>query len=366
MANEDGLGPSAVVALRDPRAGQRAVVVIDNVACGPAIGGVRVSADIGADEVAALARAMTLKNAMARLPHGGGKAGICAPPDLPRSRMEHVLRWFARAIRDLVQYIPGPDMGTDETAMAWVHDEIGRAVGLPRVLGGIPLDEIGATGRGLAAAGRSLQAAGAVELPSARVVIAGFGAVGKHAARFLAAEGATIVGVSDSRGATVDADGLELDRLFELKDEGRSVADLSTGTPLARDELLCYPCDILIPAARSDVLHEHNAGAVKARVVLEGANIPTTPEAERILHDRGVVVLPDFVVNAGGVICAATERRGGTEADALSRIDELVAANTRVVLEHALRDRVRPRVAAGRIARQRLDEASTYRREYGS
>src|SRR5262249_14548034 len=144
----DELGPSMVVQLYDPSEGWRGVVIIDNTACGPSIGGIRMAPDVSTEEVARLARAMTLKNAAAGLPHGGGKSGIIADPKAVNK--PRLVRSFARAIRTLVDYIPGPDMGTDEACMAWVHDEIGRAVGRPRVLGGIPLDHIGATGYGLA------------------------------------------------------------------------------------------------------------------------------------------------------------------------------------------------------------------------
>lgn len=148
----DELGPDKVVVIRDPRVGLEAVVVVDNVACGPAIGGVRMARDVTLGEVSRLARAMTMKNAAAGLPHGGGKSGIVADPAGAPADKERLIRAFARAIRSLTEYIPGPDMGTDERCMAWVKDEIDRAVGLPRVLGGIPLDEIGATGWGVAIA----------------------------------------------------------------------------------------------------------------------------------------------------------------------------------------------------------------------
>src|SRR5271166_2358553 len=169
----DELGPAKVVFLR-PCAGVDAVVVIDNVALGPAIGGTRMRSDISASEVARLARAMTIKNAVAGLPHGGGKSGIALRPDLTGAEHERVIRAFARAIEQLTDYIPGPDMGTSETSMAYVHDEIGRAVGLPSVLGGIPLDELGATGFGLGVCAQVLSEAHVLDLAGARVVIQGF------------------------------------------------------------------------------------------------------------------------------------------------------------------------------------------------
>ncbi len=185
----DDLGPAKIVHLYDPSCDLRAIVVIDNVACGPSIGGVRMAIDVSTDEVFRLARAMTLKNASAGLAHGGGKAGILADPKT--CDKQRLMRAFAKAIRDLSEYIPGPDMGTDETCMAWTHDEIQRAVGLPRVLGGIPLDEIGATGYGLAACAEVAAEFCELQLNGATVAIEGFGNVGRHAARFLAEKGAS-------------------------------------------------------------------------------------------------------------------------------------------------------------------------------
>jgi glutamate dehydrogenase (NAD(P)+) len=198
----DDLGPHKILLLLDRSVGLRGIVVVDNVAAGPAIGGVRMAADVDVTEVARLARAMTFKSAAAGLPHGGGKAGIIADPHLPRAEKEPLIRGFARAIAGLHEYIPGPDMGTDETCMAWVADEIGRAVRVPAVLGGIPLDTLGATGLGLAACADALEDAGVLQVSGARVAVHGFGAVGRHAAAFLVERGAVVVAVADSRGAT--------------------------------------------------------------------------------------------------------------------------------------------------------------------
>ena len=147
----DELGPTKIVHIHDPKSGLKAVVVIDNVARGPSIGGIRMAPDVSAEEAFRLSRAMTMKNSAANLPHGGGKSVIFGDPKMDLAKKEILIRAFARGIRDLVEYIPGPDMGTDERCMAWIKDEIGRAVGLPPEIGGIPLDEIGATGWGLKA-----------------------------------------------------------------------------------------------------------------------------------------------------------------------------------------------------------------------
>jgi glutamate dehydrogenase (NAD(P)+) len=146
----DPLGPEKIVHIHEPRAGLRAIVVVDNTAAGPAIGGARMAPDVSTEECFRVARAMTFKNAAEGFPHGGAKSVIFGNPSLPQTERERLVRAFAAGIRNLREYIPGPDMGTNETAVAWVRDEIGRAVGLPRELGGIPLDDIGATGWGLA------------------------------------------------------------------------------------------------------------------------------------------------------------------------------------------------------------------------
>jgi len=360
----DEIGPQAVVLLRHPATGTTAAVVIDNIAAGPAIGGLRMAPDVTVGEVARLARAMTLKNAAAGLRHGGAKAGIGADPRMAASEKEAVIRWFARSIADLHDYIVGPDMGTDERCMAWIHDEIGRAVGLPAVLGGIPLDVLGATGHGLAIAADAVSAAGVLELRGARVAVQGFGAVGTHAARLLAERGATVVAVSDSRGAVENQAGLDLANLLAWKATGHPVADFAGGDPVDRDDLVGTDCEVLVPAARPDVITAANVDRVKAKVVLEGANIPISREAERSLHERGVLCLPDFVVNAGGVICAAVEHAGGTHVQAFQAIAEQIGTNVAAVLERSLGTPILPREAAEALAVGRVREAMSLRRSF--
>ncbi len=176
----DELGPAKITHIYEPLPGLKAILVVDNVACGPAIGGIRMAPDVSTEEVFRLARAMTLKNAAAGLPHGGAKSAILADPKLPLSDKERLIRTFARAIKGITEYIPGPNMGTDEQCMAWIEDEIGRAVGLPPEIGGIPLDQIGATGFGLSIATEIASQFCDLDLEGARLVIQGFGSVGKH------------------------------------------------------------------------------------------------------------------------------------------------------------------------------------------
>ncbi len=356
----DDLGPSKVVHLYDPATGLRGIVVVDNTACGPSIGGVRMALVISTEEVFRLARAMTLKNSAAGLPHGGGKAGIAADPHT--ADRQSLVRAFARAIRDLADYIPGPDMGTDETCMGWMLDEIGRAVGLPRVLGGIPLDEIGATGYGLARCAEVAAPRCGVELRGARVAIEGYGNVGLHAARFLEELGAVLVAASDSRGAVHDPNGIPAAKLGEVKRDAGSVAAWTRGKKIPQAGLFAVPCDILVPAARPDCIHAGNVAGIKARLVLQGANIPATPDAEAALHERGVLSIPDFIANAGGVICASVEYHGGTEAGALAAIADKIGRNTAEVLDRSEAEGIEPRKAAVALARNRVLDAMSFRR----
>src|SRR5512138_2732733 len=167
----DDLGPAKVIEVREPSLGLDATLVIDNVALGPAIGGLRMAPDVSAEECARLARAMTLKNSAAGLAHGGGKSVLHGDPHMPAARKEALIRAFAHALRHETDYIFGPDMGTDETCMAWIKNEIGRACGLPAELGGIPLDELGATGWGLAHCAEVAAPAAGVALAGARVAV---------------------------------------------------------------------------------------------------------------------------------------------------------------------------------------------------
>jgi glutamate dehydrogenase (NAD(P)+) len=358
----DEFGPARVLHIFEPGAGLQAIVVVDNVAVGPAIGGVRMALDVGAEECTRLARAMTLKSAAAGLPHGGGKAVIVGDPKQPAERKERQVRAFAGAIGPIADYIPGPDMGTDETCMAWIRDEIGRAVGLPPELGGIPLDQIGATGFGLAVCAETAQDAAGIRLQGARVVVQGFGSVGRHAARFLAEKGATLVAASDSTGAIIDPNGIDVGALSALKDEGGQVRDYPKGRKAERDAVVDVECEIWIPAARPDVIRADNVERLRTRLVLQGANIPVTAEAEAKLHARGILAVPDFIANAGGLICAAAEYRGATQAAAFEAIAEKIRSNTAHVLEAAGRDRVLPREAAVDLALQRVRAAMRYRR----
>ncbi len=356
----DEIGPQKIIHLYEPGIKMKAVVVIDNIATGPAMGGVRMASDVTFDEVRRLARAMTFKNAIAGIPHGGGKSGIIADPK--KVNKEQVIRTFARSIKNLLEYIPGPDIGTDETCMAHIYDETERAVGLPRELGGIPLDEIGATGYGVAQCADVAKDYIDLDLNGARFTIEGFGNVGKPAARFLGEKGAVLVGASDSKGTIYNSNGINVEELIRIKESTGSVINYKNGEVLKTTDLLLINTDIFIPAARPDVITDANSDVVDAKLIIEGANIPITESAEKLLHDRGILVVPDLVANAGGVITASVEYHGGTESAATGRIKNIIRSNTKEILDKVYRDKTYPRETAIEIAKQRVLKAMKYRK----
>jgi glutamate dehydrogenase (NAD(P)+) len=264
-------------------------------------------------------------------------------------------------MRELTDYIPGPDMGCDETSMAWIHDETGRSVGLPREIGGLPLDKLGATGFGVAECAEVAAPFADVKLSGARLVIEGFGSVGKAAARCLAAKGAVLVAVSDSQGAVHDPAGINVEELIEVKNRSGSVVNYGRGKRILAAEIFGVDCEVLVPAAAADVIHAGNVGSITARLILQGANIPATAQAEAQLHSRGILVIPDFIANAGGVIMAAMEYAGKSEQEAFAAITARIRKNTRLVLEKAAAEKTLPRPAADALARERVRTAMSYR-----
>lgn len=358
----DDLGPLKVIHVHNPADNLNGVLVVDNVAAGPAIGGLRIAADVTTFECYRLARAMSFKNAAAGLSHGGGKSVMLGDPGMPIEEKERMIRAFAYALKDENDYIFGPDMGTNEQCMGWVQDEIGRAVGLPRAVGGIPLDELGATGWGLFHAVQVALERQGKTVEGVTVVIQGYGSVGYHAARFLSEAGAIVIAASDSRGAVYCPGGLNTHALWQFKQTGKSVAEFPDGEPKDQDFLISLPCDVWIPAARPDVIHDGNVEALNAGIVAQGANIPVTQSAERRLNDKGVLCLPDFVANAGGVICAAMEYHGASESAAFDAIRNKIRNNTAEVLDRADSTKVTPRAAAQQMAEDRIRAAMTTRR----
>ncbi len=352
--------------------------VVHNDTRGPAKGGIRYHPDVSLDEVRALAALMTLKTAVVNVPYGGAKgAVVCNPKDLSLTELERLTRRYAAEIAVLIGPnldIPAPDVGTNPQVMAWIMDTYSQMRGYsPGVITGKPL-EIGgskgrfeATGRGCMITALLAAKHVRVDAEEATVAVQGFGNVGAAVAKLLAREGCLITAVSDSRGGVYNPKGLDLEGLLAHKTETGSVVGFKNTEPITNAELLELPCDILIPAALEHQIVEANAASVKAKIVAEGANGPTTPEADRILYANGVFVVPDVLANAGGVIVSYLEWVQNLqvfcweEAHVNGYLHSMMTNAFAEVLEISAREKVDMRTAAYMTALRRLAAAMTAR-----
>ncbi len=313
-----------------------------NSVLGPTKGGLRYDSEVSLGEVSALAMLMSWKCALMNLPYGGAKGGVrCNPRSLSRRELEGLTRRYTAEIILLIGPdldIPAPDMGTDEQTMAWMMDTYSMTQGrtVPGVVTGKPLIIGGSVGR-REATGRGIvytlyQAARRLgqELRGRRVVVQGFGNVGSVAARLLWREGCVIAGVSDVRGGIWNPTGLDIRQLEAHVAEAGTVMGFPGADAVDNMDLLCQPCDVLIPAAVGSVIRGDNADRIKASIVAEGANGPTTPEGDVILRERGVTVIPDILANAGGVVVSYFEWVQGLqyyfwrESEITSRLQEVM------------------------------------------
>lgn len=368
----DQFGPERVLCVADPRTGMKGVLVIDNTARGPGKGGCRMSLNVTVAEIARLARVMTWKWAMVDIFFGGAQAGIVVDPASPRK--EEILRSFVRAVREFVpdKFVFGLDMGLVERDAALILDETDdrlSVVGTPAELGGIPYDQLGVAGYGVAEAAEVAARARGLAIKDATVAVQGFGAVGHAAVKHLAAKGATVVAVSTLDGALYDPAGLDVDQLLSLREEVGDglVRAFSDRYQLPRGKELTLPVDILVPAATQDVINFQNVNEIRAGIVVEGANMPTHPECERILFNRGVAVVPDIVANAGGVIAVglAMDARQSCLRPDPNQVYELIAdkmkANVGLILERVQREKRPPRQISMEIAQSRVIRAMQLR-----
>jgi glutamate dehydrogenase (NAD(P)+) len=283
-----------------------------NGARGPYKGGVRYHPTADLNEVRALASLMTWKTALLDLPFGGAKGGVeIDPSGMSQPELQRLTRRFTNGIHHVLgtyRDIPAPDVNTNAQTMAWMMDAFSATHGYsPAIVTGKPLDLGGAPGRE-AATGRGCTyvldawcAHAGRRLADQRVAIQGFGNVGSWMARELHERGATVVGVSDVHGALIDPAGVDVPALVALVGTGRSVVDSDRGDVVTNQELLELDCDVLVPAALGEVITDANADAIRAQVIVEAANYPVTPSGDKVLRDRGVVVIPDILANAGGV-----------------------------------------------------------------
>ena len=285
---------------------------------GPMKGGLRYHHEVDPDEVNSLAALMTFKTAVVNIPYGGAKGGIkCDPGKLSHAELQRLTRTFIDNIHDVLgsqMDIPAPDMGTNAQTMAWIVDQYSKYHGwTPSVVTGKPIELGGsagreaATGRGIAMVTEAVLADHKMNLQGLKVAIQGFGNVGSWAARFLFDKGAKIIAIADVSGAIFNKSGIDINALVTHNQARGSINGFPGAESMTPADLFSVDCDVLIPAALGNVLHKDNAEDVRAKIVIEGANGPTTPQADEILAKRGITVVPDILANAGGVVVSYFE-----------------------------------------------------------
>jgi glutamate dehydrogenase (NAD(P)+) len=350
-----------------------------NVSRGPGKGGIRYHPNVTLDEVKALAAWMTWKTATVNVPFGGAKGGVvCDPKRMSKSELERMTRRYASEILPIIgptMDIPAPDVYTDAQTMAWIMDTYAMTIGHSAhgVVTGKPLSVGGSEGRGEATARGLLYVVEEackmkkISLRGATVAIQGFGNAGATAARLFAEKKAKIVALSDTRGGVTNSRGIDPVKAFRYKERSGTVVGMPGASRITNDELLTMKCDILIPAALENVITLHNAEAVKARIVAEAANGPTTPHADELLARRGVIVLPDILATAGGVTVSYFEWVQNQEG-LMWDVDEVNARLQKIMVRafHEMVDTMRkhhvpPRAGAMILAVGRVSEATLVR-----
>jgi glutamate dehydrogenase (NAD(P)+) len=353
-----------------------------NITRGPAKGGIRYHPDANIDEVRALAMWMTWKCATVNIPYGGAKGAVIVDPkQLSLSELERLTRRYTSEISILIgpdKDIPAPDVGTTPQVMAWIMDTFSMHSGhtVPAVVTGKPINIGGsqgrneATARGLVYILREASRHLSFDITGAKIAIQGFGNVGAISARVISEMGATVVAVSDSRGGIYNRRGLPVADVLDYKARTGSVVDFPGAEPVTNQELLELPCDILIPAALENQITARNADKIKARVIGEAANGPTTPDADDILYERGVFVIPDILANAGGVTVSYFEWVQGlqeffwSEREVNAQLERIVISAFQNVLRAAQERKVHMRTAAYLLAVDRVARSTTTRGIY--
>lgn len=354
-----------------------------NVSRGPAKGGIRFHPDVTLDEVRALAMWMTWKCAVVQVPFGGAKGGVvCDPKQMSAAELEGVTRRFATEISIIIgpeRDIPAPDVNTDAQTMAWIMDTYSQHHGysIPGVVTGKPLNVGGsegrseATGRGVVYSVEEAAKTLGLDLGSTAVAVQGFGNAGSTAARLLRQEyGSRIIAVSDSQGGVHNPGGIDPGAAVAYKERTGSLSGLPDTEPITNQELLGLECDVLVPAALENQITIENASSVRAKIVAEAANGPTTPDADRVLYDNGVMLIPDILANAGGVTVSYFEWVQDkqaffwTEKEINNRLRRIMTSSFSEVFTTAKREKVNMRMAAYLLAVDRVAAATRVRGLY--
>jgi glutamate dehydrogenase (NAD(P)+) len=368
----DEWGPEKIIAVHDTKTGMMGMLVIDNTARGPGKGGCRMDPNMTLHDCFRLARTMTWKWAMADIFLGGAKAGIRNDPKSPYK--EEIIRAYVKKIRKFLpdEYVFGNDMGFAEKDGAIALDEMEdmkAAVGTPAELGGLPYDELGITGYGVVEAAECAAPYRNIDLPKATVAIQGLGAVGAFTAKFIKEKGSKVVAISSIEGAVYDPRGLDVDKLLGLKEKHGDKAILKYGKgqqiPLGKE--LEVEADVLVPGATGDVITEKNMKNIKAKMVVEGANFPTADAAQKYFHEKGILLVPDFVANAGAVMGAGKAMDNRYSCDILEpqevydTVKRKMWKNVGMVLEESNRSKRLPREVALAISQERVRKAMELR-----
>lgn len=369
----DDIGPEKIIEVYDPETGMRGFTVIDNTARGPAKGGIRMTPSVDVEEVFRLARAMTLKNALADLPFGGGKSGIIYDKKTQSDKKADFMKAFGRALRNIApaEYVAAPDINTSEEEMSLFvasngnfNSATGKPLGLCQEINGkkacgLP-HELGSTGFGVVYATHVALDHQKIPIKDARIAIEGFGNVGTFTFKGLEELGAKIVAVSDSKGVLYNPNGISYEEIMKVKESTGSVIN-GEGEKLESSKIFELDVDVLIPAALPDVINKNNMDKVKAPIIVEAANIPMPLDVESELS-KTKLIIPDFVANAGGVISSYVEYIGGSVEDMQNLVKEKLIANTKHVLETSFEKKITPREAATHIAMTRIKKAMSERK----
>jgi len=353
-----------------------------SISRGPAKGGVRFHPQVTLDEVMALAAWMTWKCAIVGIPFGGGKGGICCDPTtMSTHELEHLTRRYTAEILEFIgpeKDVPAPDINTNPQIMAWMMDTFSMharqtvtavVTGKPLPIGGSE-GRMEATGRGILITAREAARHKGISFQGARVAIQGFGNVGSMAAKLMHQEGCKIIAVSDIHGALNNPDGLDIPRLIEHVKRTKKVINFPGSKAITHDELLSIECDILVPAALESVIRGDNADSIRARIIAEGANGPITPEADKILNEKGIFIIPDILCNAGGVTVSYFEwvqdRMGyfWEEKEVNQRLEVIMVKAFNNVLQMAQEHKASMRIAAFMLAIKRVLEVTVMRGFY--
>ncbi len=359
----DEWGPEKVLQVHDPLTGMTGILIIDNTARGPGKGGFRIAENLTPFEVFRLARTMTWKCAIAGLPFGGAKGGINADPEAI-DKIRYV-RAFARGVAPFVPslWIAAPDLGTGEKEMAAFVAEVGTldgATGKPVEIGGIP-HELGTTGYGVAIASEIAARNCGYRISDLHVSIQGFGVVGSATAKFLSQMGAKIIAISDIHGMVFNDKGIDIESAVRTTLKTGSVKNYRPGEEYDREKIFDVETDIFIPAAATDAVNLTNVGALKTRIIVEGANIAITGKAEEYLINNGVLVVPDFLANSGGLIGSYAELARKSQQETYEIIKEKITRAVSQVLDSVSRSNSSPREIALSLAKESVRRAMEFR-----